>query len=137
MNPEPDANLTIICQLINLRSLLKATRFLVALMRELKLVYSQSSYLHSAKFSFICNVISGFLRVFLRDVVSCHLIPIRCLWRTVICYYGLSGPDIHIYLYSRLSFSNSKGLSETLRDIRTSKYQSCRSVENNKLNNHI
>ena len=56
---------------------------------------------------------------------------------SVICYYGLSGPDIHIYLYSRLSFSNSKGLSETLRDIRTSKYQSCRSVENNKLNNHI
>ena len=33
--------------------------------------------------------------------------------------------------------SNSKGLSETLRDIRTSTYQSWESEENNKLNNHI
>ena len=32
---------------------------------------------------------------------------------------------------------NSKGLSETLRDIRTSIYKSCRSEENNKSNNHI
>ena len=33
--------------------------------------------------------------------------------------------------------SNSKGLTETLRDIRTSTYQSWESEENNKLNNHI
>ena len=41
------------------------------------------------------------------------------------------------FKYSWLVISNSKGLSETLRDIRTSKYQSCRSEENNKSNNHI
>ena len=33
--------------------------------------------------------------------------------------------------------SNSKGLTETLRDIRTSTYQSLESEENNKLNNDI
>ena len=33
--------------------------------------------------------------------------------------------------------SNSKGLIETLPDIRTSTYQSWESEENNKLNNHI
>ena len=33
--------------------------------------------------------------------------------------------------------SNSKGLTETLRDIRTLTYQSWESEENNKLNNHI
>ena len=33
--------------------------------------------------------------------------------------------------------SNSKGLTETLRDIRTSTYQSWESEANNKLNNHI
>ena len=33
--------------------------------------------------------------------------------------------------------SNSKGLTETLRDICTSIYQSWESEENNKLNNHI
>ena len=32
---------------------------------------------------------------------------------------------------------DTRYLSETLRDIRTSKYQSCRSEENNKSNNHI
>ena len=36
-----------------------------------------------------------------------------------------------------LSISNSKGLTETLRDICTSTYQSWESEENNKLNNHI
>ena len=40
-------------------------------------------------------------------------------------------------LQSTLVISNHKGLSETLPDIRTSKYQSCRSEENNKSNNHI
>ena len=44
---------------------------------------------------------------------------------------------IHIHVQSTLVISNSKGLSETLRDIRTSTYQSCRSEENNKSNNHI
>ena len=38
---------------------------------------------------------------------------------------------------STLVISNSKGLSETLRGIRTSTYQSWESEENNKLNNHI
>ena len=33
--------------------------------------------------------------------------------------------------------SNSEGLTETLRDIRTSTYQRWESEENNKLNNHI
>ena len=36
-----------------------------------------------------------------------------------------------------LVISNSKGLTETLRDIRTSTYQSWENEENNKLNNHI
>ena len=40
-------------------------------------------------------------------------------------------------LQSTLIISNSKGLSETLRDICTSKYQSWESEENNKLNDHI
>ena len=38
---------------------------------------------------------------------------------------------------STLVISNSKGLTETLRDIRTSTYQSWESEENNKLNSHI
>ena len=38
---------------------------------------------------------------------------------------------------STLVISNSKGLAEKLWDIRISKYQSCRSEENNKSNNHI
>ena len=41
------------------------------------------------------------------------------------------------YIQSTLVIENSKGLSETHRDIRTSKYQSCGSEENNKSNNHI
>ena len=40
-------------------------------------------------------------------------------------------------LQSTLVVSNSKGLTETLRDIRISTYQSWESEENNKLNNHI
>ena len=40
-------------------------------------------------------------------------------------------------IQSTLVIFNFKGLSETLRDIRTSKCQSCRSEENNKSNNHI
>ena len=40
-------------------------------------------------------------------------------------------------LQSTPVISNSKGLTETLRDIRTSTYQSWESEENNKLNNHI
>ena len=41
------------------------------------------------------------------------------------------------HIQSTLVISNSKGLTETLRDIRTSTYQSWESEENNKLNNHI
>ena len=40
-------------------------------------------------------------------------------------------------LQSTLVISNSKGLTEILRDIRTSTYQGWESEENNKLNNHI
>ena len=40
-------------------------------------------------------------------------------------------------IQSTLVISNSKGLTEILRDIRTSTYQSWESEENNKLNNHI
>ena len=40
-------------------------------------------------------------------------------------------------IQSILVISNSKGPSETLRDIRTSTYQNCGSQENNKSNNHI
>ena len=45
--------------------------------------------------------------------------------------------SVTINLKSTLVISKSKGLSETLRDIRTSRYQICRIEENNKLNNHI
>ena len=41
------------------------------------------------------------------------------------------------HIQSTLVISNSKGLSETLRDIRTSTYQCCGSEEKNKSNNHI
>ena len=44
---------------------------------------------------------------------------------------------ITINIQSTPVISNSKGLTETLRDIRTSTYQSWESEENNKLNNHI
>ena len=40
-------------------------------------------------------------------------------------------------IQSILVISNSKGLTEILRDIRTSTYQSWENEENNKLNNHI
>ena len=36
---------------------------------------------------------------------------------------------IHVYIQSTLVISNSKGLSEILRDIRTSTYQICRIEE--------
>ena len=45
--------------------------------------------------------------------------------------------EIVIRIYSRLVISNSKGVAETLRDIRTSTYQNWESEENNELNNHI
>ena len=44
---------------------------------------------------------------------------------------------VSILIQSTPVISNSKGLTETLRDIRTSTYQSWESEENNKLNNHI
>ena len=40
-------------------------------------------------------------------------------------------------MQSTLVISNPTRLSETFRGIRASKYQSCRSKENNKSNNHI
>ena len=55
-----------------------------------------------------------------------------------------ASPIYHIYIFSWLNviqstpvISNSKGLTETLRDIRTLTYQSWENEENNKLNNHI
>ena len=50
----------------------------------------------------------------------------------IICFHG----EI-ISLYSQPVILNSKGLTETLRDIRTSTCQSWESEENNKLNSHI
>ena len=47
------------------------------------------------------------------------------------------GDTISYNIQSTLVISNSKGLTEILRDIRTSTYQSWESEENNKLNNHI
>ena len=46
---------------------------------------------------------------------------------------------LHIWLHiqSTLVISNSKGLSEILRDIRSSTYQVCRIVEKNNLINYI
>ena len=45
--------------------------------------------------------------------------------------------EYSLVLQSTLFISNSKGLTEILRDIRTSTYQSWEGEENNKLNNHI
>ena len=64
------------------------------------------------------------------------------LYSTAVCHVNLCS---YVYrdetdknnLQSTFVISNPKGLSETLRDIRTSKYQSCRSEENNNSNNHI
>ena len=47
------------------------------------------------------------------------------------------GNSMTLEIQSTPVISNSKGLTETLRDIRTSTYQSWESEENNKLNNHI
>ena len=44
---------------------------------------------------------------------------------------------IAIEVQSTLVISNSKELTETLRDIRTSTYQSWEGEENNNLSNHI
>ena len=44
---------------------------------------------------------------------------------------------LSIDIQSNLVISNSKWLTETLRDIHTSTYQSWESEENTKLNNHI
>ena len=45
--------------------------------------------------------------------------------------------SIFYNIQSTLVISNSKGLYETLRDIRTSTYQICGTEENNKSNNHF
>ena len=51
-------------------------------------------------------------------------------------YFMLVGISL-LQIQSTLVISNSKGLTEILRYIRTSTYQSLESAENNKLNNHI
>ena len=48
----------------------------------------------------------------------------------------LSSSD-RVSIQSTLVISNSKGLSETLRDMRTSTYQIFRTEEKNNSNNHI
>ena len=52
-----------------------------------------------------------------------------------------SKKNVYIHINKEIQstpvISNSKELTETLRDIRTSTYQSWASEENNKLNNHI
>ena len=54
-------------------------------------------------------------------------------------YYRRYAADVCFLkkVQSTLVISNSKGLAETIRDIRTSTYQSWESEENNKLYNHI
>ena len=44
---------------------------------------------------------------------------------------------LHFIITVDSRYLNSKGLAETLWDIRTSTYQSWESKENNKSNNHI
>ena len=56
--------------------------------------------------------------------------------RIITKYPSLTSPLI-IVLQSTLVISNSKGLSEILRDIHTWTYQICRIEEKNKSNNHI
>ena len=58
-----------------------------------------------------------------------------CDYQNVLYVVTCNGCRQHVQ--STLVISNSKGLSETLRDIRTSIYQSCTSEENNKSNNYI
>ena len=60
--------------------------------------------------------------------------PVRCIivlfWKPLVgffCDCGFSWTTSMLLVQSTLVISNSKGLSEALRDIRTSKYQSCRS----------
>ena len=53
------------------------------------------------------------------------------------CYFSVpvfSIAWVYLHIQSTLVSSNSKGLSETLRDIRTSTYQICGNVKNNKSN---
>ena len=52
-------------------------------------------------------------------------------------YFPWTAQSYYNQVQSTLVISNSKRLSETLRDIRTSTYQSCGNEENNKSNNHI
>ena len=63
--------------------------------------------------------------------INTFWLKIRLIWS----YIGTKWYTVTVQ--STLDTSNSKGLFETLRDIRTSKFQSCRSEENNKFNNRI
>ena len=65
-----------------------------------------------------------------------HILGRRCLLKTVSSNTKGKHGSIN-NIQSTLVISNSKGLTETLQDIRTSTYQSWKSEENNKLNNHI
>ena len=69
------------------------------------------------------------------------LIILSFLKACIASYCGTHGiynePSHVVMVQSTLVISNSKGLTETLRDIRTSTYQSWESEENNKFNKHI
>ena len=60
---------------------------------------------------------------------------VSVLYAQLQAYVAIKNKKLKIQ--STLVISNSKGLTETLRDIRTSTYQSWENEENNKLNNHI
>ena len=78
-------------------------------------------------------------------VSPCYIVsPFYCKvseWIYTVClgpFFGMLDFNGLIQkIQSALVILNSKGLSETLQDIRTSTYQSCGSEENNKSNNHI
>ena len=61
----------------------------------------------------------------------------RGVWSASTLFALNIGISKNMAIQSTLVISNSKGLTETLRDIRTSTYQSWDSEENDKLNNHI
>ena len=78
---------------------------------------------HSSVASLLCA--SEVLYVaFVLSLFVPHFVFLCCLWKTVIHVCGISC-ELSL-IQSTLVISNSKGLSEILRDIRTSTYQICR-----------
>ena len=93
-------------------------------------------------FSVVMVLLSDHQINFMRNKVFClfviHHVALMCvLLATSGRYHAKRRLIVDVNeIQSTLVISNSKGLSETLRDIRTSTYQNCASEENNKSNNH-